>query len=281
MLTQLLGQEINWPQVGARGFAIALTWVVVWFLVRHLARWLDRLAERMRPQAIERRDLRSLDAALDALLITAGVIITLAILELTPLLMSLLTAAGFVGVITGLAIKDVAANLVSGVLLLMDRPFALGDVVAAGGVQGTVEHISLRSTRIRTLDGPVVTVPNSIIAANAITNFTVNPLRRFEIVLSLPRDADPEAATVLLLDLAAAESRLATEPPAQVLMGDIRDFSMELRLICRAPNSVWLQVQSDMKRALLDRVRPQSLEQTMPTQIVYTSPLTDKGERHG
>jgi len=73
MLTQLLGQEINWPQVGARGFAIALTWVVVWFLVRHLARWLDRLAERVRPQAIERRDLRSLDAALDALLITAGV----------------------------------------------------------------------------------------------------------------------------------------------------------------------------------------------------------------
>jgi small-conductance mechanosensitive channel len=195
--------------------------------------------------------------------------------------MSLLTAAGFVGVITGLAIKDVAANLVSGVLLLMDRPFALGDVVAAGGVQGTVEHISLRSTRIRTLDGPVVTVPNSIIAANAITNFTVNPLRRFEIMLSLPRDADPEAATELLLDLAAAEPRLATELPAQVLMGDIRDFSMELRLICRAPNSVWLQVQSDMKRALLDRVRPQSLEQTMPTQIVYTSPLTDKGERHG
>ncbi|MBM4456424.1 MAG: mechanosensitive ion channel [Chloroflexi bacterium] len=281
MLAQLLGQEINWPQVGARGFAIALTWVVVWFLVRHLGRWLDRLAERVRPQAIERRDLRSLDAALDALLITAGVIITLAILELTPLLMSLLTAAGFIGVITGLAIKDVASNLVSGVLLLMDRPFTLGDVVAAGGVQGTVEHITLRSTRIRTLDGPVVTVPNSIIAANAITNFTVNPLRRFEIMLSLPRDADPQAATQLLLDLAAAEPRLAAEPAPQVLIGDIRDFSMELRLICRAPNSVWLQVQSDMKRALLDRARPQSLKQTMPTQIVYTSPLTDKGERHG
>jgi small-conductance mechanosensitive channel len=285
MPVDLFPHDINWPNVGARAAGVILTWLAVWYLVRHLGHWLDRFYAGVRGQSADRRELRSLDALLNALLVTAGVVITLAILELTPLLMSLLTAAGFVGIITGFAVKDVAANLVSGIFLLIDHPFAVGDFVAAGNVQGTVERISLRSTRIRTLDGPVVTVPNSIIAASAITNYTVNPFRRFELTLTLPLNVGSATELTevldrgihLLLELAAAEPRLAADARPQVVVGDVHGPSVDLQLICQAPNAIWSQVQSDMKQALLVKAKEQGLPEALPAQLVYTAPLTAKG----
>jgi len=274
MLDKLFPQGIDWTTVGARAIGILLTWLVVWYLVRNLGRWIDRFYEEARGHQIDRREFRSLDALGDGLLITIGLIITLAILDLTSLLMSLLTAAGVTGVIIGFAVKDVAANLIAGVFLLVDHPFSLGDYVAAGNVEGTVDQISLRSSRIRTSDGPVITVPNSIIAANAITNYTINPLRRFEIVLTLPKDADVAQATQFLFDLAAAEPRLAPDPAPQVVVGDIGDFSFDLKLICQASNSVWFRTRSDMKHALLVKAREEKLPMVVPVQKVYTAPIT-------
>jgi len=281
MLTQLIPHDINWPTIGWRAAAIVATWLVIWYLVRHLGRWVDRLYAEMRGHSIDRGELRSLDALGDGILITIGVIITLAVLELTPLLISMLTAAGVSGVIIGFAVKDVAANLIAGFFLLIDHPFSLDDFVAAGNVQGTVERISLRSSRIRTLEGPVITVPNSIIAANAITNFTVNPLRRIEIVLTLPLDADIDRATHLLLDLAAAEPRLARDGQPQVFVGELRDFSFDLKLVCQAPNSVWFQTQSDLKRNLLIKAQEVNLPGVLPAQKVYTTPFPNEGGAHG
>jgi small-conductance mechanosensitive channel len=158
-------------------------------------------------------------------------------------------------------------------LLLMDRPFSLGDSVAAGNVQGIVENIALRSTRIRTPDGPVVTIPNSVIAANAITNYTVNPNRQFELVWTLPLDADADEARQVLLAVAATEPRLTSDIAPQVLVGDVRSSSYDLKLICQAPNGVWPQVQSDLKRALVARVRAHDLVAGLPAQITYTAPV--------
>ena len=176
-------QGIDWAGISARGVLILATWLLVWLLVRYVGRWLTRFFDRVAEQTTDRTGLQVMRSLFNAAIIGVGVLITLAVLGLTSMVASMLTAAGVAGIIIGFAVKDVAANLISGMLLLADRPFSLGDVVSAGNVQGTVEKIALRSTRIRSADGPVVTVPNSVIAANAITNFTINPNRRFEIDL--------------------------------------------------------------------------------------------------
>ncbi len=124
----------------------------------------------------------------------------------------------------------------------------------------------------------MVTVPNSVIAANAITNFTINPNRRFEIIWTLPLDADAEAAKQILLQTAAAEPRLMPDVLPQVLMGDIRNGSFDLRLICQAPNAVWAEVQSDLKRALVAHARERNLATGLPAQIMFTTP---GGHSHG
>lgn len=278
--------NIRWSDIPERALWILVTWLVVWLLVRYVGRWLTRFIERVSDQMIDRASLNVLHSLLNVVAVSAGVLITLGILGLMPLVTSLLTAAGVAGIIIGFAVKDVAANLISGMLLLMDRPFSLGDVVAAGNVQGVIEDIALRSTRIRTPEGPVVTVPNSIIAANAITNYTVNPVRQFELVWTLPLDADADEARQVLLALADAEPRLASGSTPQVLVGDVRNSSYDLKLICQAPNGVWAQVQSDLKRALVARVRARDLVAGLPAQITYTVPAAAvvgsyaKGEEH-
>lgn len=266
-------QGIDWPDISARVIAIAITWLVVWLLVRFLGRWLTHFFERVADQTTDRTGLHVIRSLLNATVIMIGVLITLSVLGLTTAVTSMLTAAGVAGIIIGFAVKDVAANLISGMLLLADHPFSLGDVVSAGNVQGTVETIALRSTRIRSSDGPIVTVPNSIIAANAITNFTANPARRFEVIWTLPLDADAEAAKQTMLQVAAAEARLAPDAQPQVLMGDIRNGSFDLRLICQAPNAVWAEVQSDLKRALVAHARARNLPAGLPAQVMYTAPV--------
>lgn len=265
-------QGIDWANISARGVVIVITWLTVWLLVRYVGRWLTRFFDRVADQTTDRTGLHVMRSLLNAAVVTIGVLITLAALGLTSMVASMLTAAGVAGIIVGFAVKDVAANFISGMLLLADHPFSLGDVVSAGNVLGTVENIALRSTRIRSPDGPVVTVPNSVIAANAITNFTINPNRRFETIWTLPLDADAEAAKQILLQVAAAEPRLMPDALPQVLMGDIRNGSYDLKLICQAPNAVWAEVQSDLKRALVAHARERELAVGLPAQIVHTAP---------
>ncbi len=260
-------QGIDWASISARGVVIVITWL----LVRYVGRWLTHFFERVSDQTTDRTGLQVLRSLLDAAVIMVGVLITLGALGLTSMVAGMLTAAGRAGIIIGFAIKDTAANFISGMLLLADHPFSLGDVVSVGNVLGTVENIALRSTRIRSPDGTVTTVPNSVIAANAITNFTINPSRCFEAIWTLPLDADAEAAKQILLQVAAGEPRLTPGVPPQVLIGDIRNGSFDLRLICQAPNAVWAEVKSDLKRALVAHARERDPAAGLPAQIVYTA----------
>jgi len=172
------------------------------------------------------------------------------------MLVSTLTTVGVVSIVVGLAVRDVAANFVSGVLLLFDQPFSVGDFVAAGNVQGRVEAITLRSTRIRTLDGPLVTMPNSVIAANAITNFTLSPNRRIELTWKVPlaRGLTTEQASSALVDLVVGEPRVLTEPSPHVLMGEVREDAFDLKLIYHIHAEDWPEAESAVKVAMVTRL---------------------------
>jgi len=247
-------QDMKWEQVTLRLLMLVVTWLLVWLVVRFIGRWLLRLIAQSRGFTDDDAGFTMLRRTLKGLVIVVGVLSSLAILGLTPLLASTLTSFGIAGIIVGLAVKDVAANFVSGVLLLFDRPFALGDYVSAGNVEGTVEHISLRSTRIRTPEGPVVTVPNSVIAANAISNFSMSRARRVELAWRLPIGADVGAASAALTDLAGADERVMAEPAPQVLVENVRATFIDLVLVVYVRSDGWLVTRSDLRRKLAERL---------------------------
>jgi MscS family membrane protein len=127
------------------------------------------------------------------LVVVMGVLIVLQNFDVK--VMSLLAGLGLGGLALALAAQDAAANLIGSVMIIIDRPFSIGDAVKVNDVEGTVETIGFRSTRIRTYYNSLITVPNSTMAKEKIDNMGVRPYRRIRQVLGLHYDTPTELIT--------------------------------------------------------------------------------------
>jgi len=257
-------RTLPWAVYITRALVILLVWGVVWILVRYLSRWIAGLDERVEGFDIDPREMRVLDRVLDYLVIAIGAVVTLSLLGVTEILYGALTAAGVISVIIGFAVKDVAANFISGLFILLDQPFISGDFVEIGSYSGTVRKVSLRSTEIVTLDGPVVTIPNSKMATDPTVNYSVASVRRIVIKLSVPSDSDLRRAVQILRDLAQEEERLQSDKGITIQVDDLREYAVDLSLICYAPKEVWLQVRSDLRQRIVEEFQRQGLELAVP-----------------
>lgn len=130
--------------------------------------------------------------------LAVGVFVALGILGLDKAVTSLLAGVGIVGLALGFAFQDLASNFIAGVLLSIRRPFVEGDLVEADGHFGVVKEINLRSTRVRTLQGQMVIVPNSAVFTNAVTNYSTGE-RRVDLQCGVAYGDDLEAAREAVL----------------------------------------------------------------------------------
>ena len=210
--------------------AIVIVLVGLW-LAKRLARALERVLERTHTEATLRGFLRNI--AYGAMV----VVVLLAALQFVGFApASLLAVLGAAGLGIGLALKDSLSNLVSGLQLITQRPFRAGDYVVAAGLEGTVEQVRVFHTRLRTPDNRVVILPNGLITAAAITNFTATMKRRIDVATSIGHGDDLQAARARLVDVATGNPKVLSEPePAVVatgLAGDNR-LNVELRVWVR------------------------------------------------
>ena len=259
-------QNLPWSDYGLRALSIILVWVAVWLLTRYLSRVINNLDQHLPGIDIDDREMRALDRLLDYVIITIGVIATLAILDLTRLFFSALTAAGIITIVVAFAAKDVAANFISGIFILLDQAFVAGDFIEVGSYSGTVRKISLRSTEIVTFEGPVVTIPNSKMATDPTINYSIAAKRLVDIKVVVPKDSDLGRAVQVLRDVAASESRLKADEDITILVADIGDYGVDLLLRCFTPNDVWLQVRSDLRHRIVEEFQRQGLELAVPVQ---------------
>jgi small-conductance mechanosensitive channel len=152
--------------------------------------------------------------------------------SVTPLLAS----AGLAGAAVAFAAKDTIANFLGGVSILFDRPYLVGHYVnLESGERGAVVDIGLRSTRIKTRDDILITVPNSIMANSTIVNESA-PIRRFRvrIPVGVAYGSDIENVESVLMDVAAKNSGIEEEPPPRVRFRSFGDSSLNFELLCWA-----------------------------------------------
>ncbi len=139
---------------------------------------------------------------------------------------SFLTIVGAAGLAVGLALKDSLSNFASGVMLILFRPFKVGDVITTGGVTGKVKEISIFTTILNTPDNQRVIVPNGEITSNVITNVTANPTRRVDMVFGIGYDDDIAQAKKILIDLLEADDRVLKDPAPTVAVSELADSSV-------------------------------------------------------
>ena len=144
-----------------------------------------------------------------------------------------LAGAGVAGIAIGFAAKDTLANLISGVFILADAPYKVGDmIVLDSGERGTVTNIGLRSTRILTRTDTEITIPNSVMNGSKIVNETGGPHKKFRVsaTVGASYDADPEHVERVLLEVAKNEELVCDDPEPSVRFTAFGDSSMDFAL---------------------------------------------------
>ncbi|HET97502.1 MAG TPA: mechanosensitive ion channel [Desulfurivibrio alkaliphilus] len=141
---------------------------------------------------------------------------------------SFLALLGVAGLAVGLALKDSLGNFSAGVMLILFRPFKLGDFVTAGGVSGTVKEISIFNTELTTPDNQKVVVPNGAIMGDVITNVTAHPTRRLDLLFGISYSDDTGKAKEIISAIITAEPRVHREPPPLIAVSELADSSVNI-----------------------------------------------------
>lgn len=131
---------------------------------------------------------------------------------------ALLAVFSLLGLAISLSVQNLLGNLVSGVVLLMNKPIRDGDYIQAGGAEGVVKNIGLFYTELTTLDNKTVSVPNSELSAGQIVNFTREDNRRVDLVVGASYDCDTEDVKKALYDAIARTDKVLADPAPQVLV---------------------------------------------------------------
>lgn len=141
---------------------------------------------------------------------------------------SFLTIVGAAGLAIGLALKDSLNNFASGVMIILFRPFGIGDVITAGGVTGKVQSIAIFNTIMTTGDNQRVIVPNGNIINSVITNITANDTRRIDLVVGIGYGDDIIKTKQVLADIVSADDRIMSEPAPVIAVSELADSSVNL-----------------------------------------------------
>lgn len=186
-------------------------------------------------------------------------------IDITPLMAS----AGIVGIVVGLALKDPLENLISGLLLLTDPPFRVGDVVKIGNIAGEVKEIGLRNTKIVTFDGDLIVMPNSSVLKSTIENLHLpTNIIRTTIKVAVSYESDPKKVKKVLLDIASSDPRILKEPAPQVFFTELGDFALIFELRYWTKLSERLSVLDTINTTIIERFRKEDIEIPYPITTV-------------
>jgi small conductance mechanosensitive channel len=161
---------------------------------------------------------------------------------------SIIAVLGAAGLAIGLALQGTLQNIAAGIMLLLLRPFRVGDYIDAEGIAGTVNEIGLFTTDMTTYDGIYRSVPNSELWNRNILNYSRNPTRRLDLPVGISYEDDVEQAMALLLEHLVQDERVLPDPEPQVLVTGLGDSSVDLTLRCWANRPDFWSLRFDLNR---------------------------------
>ncbi len=247
----LLNSDVDYLNTYLIPWAINLVLALAIFVI---GRWIARAVTRAVGRLMKKGGMD--ESLVDFLgnLINAALLVVVIIAALDQLgvdTTSVLAIFATAGLAVGLALKDSLGNLAAGVMLVLFKPFKLGDFIEAGGVTGVVESIRIFSTLLRTGDNREITVPNGHIYSGTIVNFSARDTRRIDLVFGIGYDDDIRQAKQLIEEVMAADDRILKDPAAVVMVAELADSSVNLAV------RPWVKSADywDVRSAMLEKVK--------------------------
>ncbi|WP_298526300.1 mechanosensitive ion channel domain-containing protein [uncultured Porphyromonas sp.] len=213
---------------GAINFGVRVLLVLVLFwLGRIVIRWVGRLFDKfLRRRAFDGVAVTLLDSLFTALLyVTLGIILA-SILGVKSVSFAAVLAS--MGLAVGMALSGQLQNMAGGVIIMVTKPFGIGDFISAQGIDGTVRAVRLFHTEVLTPDNKAVFIPNGILSSNLVTNFSHEDLRRVEWTIGIEYDEDFQRVRQVILDLLAQDERIRTTPEPVVVLHNLNSSSVDI-----------------------------------------------------
>ncbi len=264
---QLVRTSQTWiPLIMEYGSRLALaliTLAIGWWLINKFTAKLGKLLS-----------LRNADMALQGFISTLANIILKILLFVSVASMigvettSFVAAIGAAGLAIGLALQGSLANFAGGVLILLFRPFRLGDWIEAQGVSGTVDSIQIFHTVLRTGDNKTVIVPNGNLSNGIITNYNRQPTRKVVFDVGVDYEADLQKARNVLLDLARNDPRVHKDPAPQAVVATLGDSAITVSLRIWVNTADYWDVMFMLNEHARDRLKSEGIDIPFPQRVI-------------
>lgn len=260
-----------WTQVQTTGvsFLIKAAIAVVIFVVgRFIAKAIaNGIRKLMRVQEVD----KILETFVSNLAYWAMMIFVIiaAITQLGIATTSLIAIMGAAGLAIGLALQGSLSNFAAGVLIVMFRPYRVGDFVEAAGIAGVVVQVQILTTVLKTGDNKQIVVPNAQIMGSIITNYSANDTRRVDMVVGVSYEDDIDKVRATIKELIAADDRILSDPECLIAVAELADSSVNFNVRPWVKAADYSGVKFDLTEAIKKRFDKEGISFPFPQQDVH------------
>jgi small-conductance mechanosensitive channel len=252
---------------------IALFFIIIWVSMI-LARFIQTI---LRDEVLVRAKFdRGLPATISMLvrysIITIGFFIALSAMGFEFSQLTVILGALSVGI--GFGLQNIFNNLVSGLILIFERPIHIDDTIEVNNMVGQVRSIGIRTSNVRTLDGAEVIIPNGLLISNEVINWTLSDKkRRIEVNIGVAYGSDVKKVTKLLYEVVKRHEEAIDFPPPLILFDEFADSSLNFRILFWTDNyGEWLRIRSDILFAVNDILEKENIVIPFPQRDVHMYP---------
>lgn len=207
-------------------FVALILLVITFYVARVIRDGLDRVIGRISHSAALNNLISTL---LYIALLSIGFFFVLSVLQLDRVVVSLLAGVGIVGLALGFAFQDIAANFISGIIIAVQKPFGVGDMIETNDYFGVIERVSLRTLDIRKPSGELVKLPNKMVFENPVTNFSSSGIRRLDVDVGISYGEDLEKVQQVVIGaLQDVKNRVKTRD-IEVMYDGFGDSSIDFK----------------------------------------------------
>ena len=250
--------------LGIKLVAAILIFIVGRWLVKVIKNSVNRVMERRNTEATLRSFLGSL---ISVLLNFILIIIIISVLGInTSSLVALLASAGLA---VGMALSGTLQNFAGGVIIMIFRPFKVGDYISAQGQEGTVKEIQIFNTIIKTLDNKIITIPNGILSTGIMTNFAKEETRRVDWTFSISYGDDYDKAKSVLKSLCNADARILKTPEVFIELAKLNESSVDITVRAWVKSADYWGVFFSMNEKVYKTLPAEGLHMPFPQMDVH------------
>jgi small conductance mechanosensitive channel len=182
---------------------------------------------------------------------------------------SFIAILGAAGLAIGLALQGSLANFAAGFLMIIFRPFKVGDFIEGAGVAGVVEEIQVFTTTLKTGDNKIIIVPNAKLSGDNITNYSTQETRRVDMTVGVAYDADLAHVKSVLNDIISKDERILAEPASQVAVAELADSSVNFVVRVWTKTADYWAVKFDMTETIKNRFDAEGIGIPFPQREIH------------